>query len=142
MYVSRLLIVIFGTCILELSESLPGPSPSKRLKKTIANLYNVTDVSLKLSKSSTSLGGTNSTKMAVDLGQMFEEASLTLVKVFQARGKIIYKDCCQPMLFQKNSSSGIYSLQGPLKEMAYCDMDDDGGGWIVLMRRSKPILAS
>ena len=129
-----LVVVLLKACTLELSESLPGPSPSIRLKKRIANLYNVTDVSLTLSKSKL---GTE-----VDLGQAFEEATLTLVELSQAREKIIYKDCCQPMLLQKNSRSGIYSLQGPLKEMAYCDMDDDGGGWIVLMRRSKPMLAS
>ena len=128
----HVIVLLLEVFTLELSESLPGPVTSRRFKKQIANLYNVTNFSPKLSKSSLALG------TEVNFGRMFKEAVLTTARLSQARENIIYKDCCQPLMLQKNSRSGIYSLQGPPKQMGYCDMEDDGGGWMVLMRRSKP----
>lgn len=42
------------------------------------------------------------------------------------------KDCCQLNYLGFNNRSGIYGVRG---ELAYCDMEADGGGWMVIVRR-------
>ena len=50
------------------------------------------------------------------------------------RETLVFDDCCQPLWLQMKTS-GIYPLQATLNKLAYCDMENHGGGWIMLMRR-------
>ena len=47
----------------------------------------------------------------------------------------IFDDCCQP-IFVALRTSGIYPIKHGRKGYAYCDMETDGGGWVVVATRA------
>ena len=47
----------------------------------------------------------------------------------------VFDDCCQP-LFLALGTSGIYPIEHGRKGYAYCDMEKDGSGWLVVARRA------
>ena len=77
-------------------------------------------------------------------GEISEEifCGLNLTKELDSLDTLIRKcldvvefdDCCQPKFVQL-TTSGVYPLQH--QKMVYCDMDSDGGGWLVIHMRTK-----